>query len=404
MKVAEINMIPYGSTGKIMLQIADEARKSGIKVKTYSTVPFDKRKKNFEVDAEEHYSFGSFSENKRHYYLGSTFGKNGCYSRKGTKELINYLKKFDPDIVHLHNLHKFCVNLSMLFGYLKESKVKVIWTLHDCWAFTGQCPHFTMVKCDKWKTGCHHCPQLNSYPTSRIDNSKRMYEKKKEWFCGIEDMTIVTPSHWLAGLVEQSFLRDYETKVIHNGIDLSVFKPTESDFRKKYNCEGKFIVLGVSFGWGIKKGLDVFVELAKRLDERFQIVLVGTNESVDATLPKNIISIHRTNDQNELAQIYSAADVFVNPTREEVLGLVNVEALACGTPVITFNSGGAPECVDEKCGIVVPVENIDFMESEITRIYTQAPYSPDMCIKKAKEFEKGERFREYIDLYNREEK
>ena len=254
MKVAEINMIPYGSTGKIMLQIADEARKSGIEVRTYSTVPFDKKKKNFEVDAKDHYSFGSFSENKRHYYLGSTLGKNGCYSRKGTKELIGYLKEFQPDIVHLHNLHKFCINLPLLFDYLKESKVKVIWTLHDCWSFTGKCPHFVMEKCDKWKTGCHHCSELSSYPLSRVDNSKKMYLKKKEWFCGIENMTIVTPSNWLAGLVKQSFLGEYETKVIHNGIDLSVFKPTESDFRKKYNCEEKFIVLGVSFGWGVKKG------------------------------------------------------------------------------------------------------------------------------------------------------
>jgi len=398
-KVAEINMIPYGSTGKIMLQIADEARKSGIEVKTYSTVPFDKRKKNFEVDAEEHYCFGSFSENKRHYYLGSTFGKNGCYSRKGTKELINYLKGFGPDIVHLHNLHKFCVNLPMLFGYLKESKVKVIWTLHDCWAFTGQCPHFTMVKCDKWKTGCHHCPQLNSYPTSRIDNSKRMYEKKKEWFCSIEDMTIVTPSHWLEGLVKQSFLSEYETKVIHNGIDLSVFKPTESDFRKKYNCEDKFIVLGVSFGWGIKKGLDVFIELANRLDERFQTVLVGTNDVLDAQLPKNIISIHRTHNQNELAEIYSAADLFVNPTREEVLGLVNIESLACGTPVLTFRTGGSPECIDETCGSVVDVDDIDSMEREILRISEENPYSKEACVKRAEKFKMNERFSEYVALY-----
>ena len=399
MKVAEINMIPYGSTGKIMLQIADEARKSGIEVRTYSTVPFDKKKKNFEVDAKDHYSFGSFSENKRHYYLGSTFGKNGCYSRKGTKELIRYLKEFKPDIVHLHNLHKFCINLPLLFDYLKGSKVKVIWTLHDCWSFTGKCPHFVMAKCDKWKTGCHHCSELSSYPLSRIDNSKNMYLKKKEWFCGIENMTIVTPSNWLAGLVKQSFLSEYETKVIHNGIDLSVFKPTESDFRKKYNCEDKFIVLGVSFGWGVKKGLDVFVELSKRLDERFQIVLVGTNESVDAKLPDNIISIHRTNDQNELAQIYSAANVFVNPTREDTFPTVNIEALACGTPVITFNTGGAPEIIDATCGSVSEVDDTDFIENEIMRIFETNPYSETACLTRSLEFNKFDRYKEYIDIY-----
>jgi glycosyltransferase involved in cell wall biosynthesis len=226
-----------------------------------------------------------------------------------------------------------------------------------------------------------------------------MYRKKQEWFTGVQDLTIVTPSHWLAGLVGESFLKDYPVKVIHNGIDLPVFKPTESDFRKKHHCEDKFILLGVAFGWGARKGLDVFIDLASRLDDRFQIVLVGTDDNVDKNLPPNIISIHRTQNQTELAEIYTAADLFVNPTREEALGLVNIESLACGTPVVTFQTGGSPECVDPTCGSVVPCDDANALEQEILRIAETKPYSPDACLNKAKEFDMNERFEEYVRLY-----
>jgi glycosyltransferase involved in cell wall biosynthesis len=227
-----------------------------------------------------------------------------------------------------------------------------------------------------------------------------MHNRKKALFSGL-DMTIVTPSQWLADLVKQSFLKDYPVKVIHNGIDLNVFRPTDGDFRQRYGIpESKKILLGVAFGWGVRKGLDVFVELAKRLDpEQYRIVLVGTDDRTDAQLPKNIISIHRTNNQQELAQIYTAADLFVNPTREEVLGMVNLEAIACGTPVVTFRSGGSPECVDDTCGSVVDCDDFDGLEREIRRICAERPYSAENCLKRAVEFDANERFREYIRLY-----
>jgi len=212
-------------------------------------------------------------------------------------------------------------------------------------------------------------------------------------------MTLVTPSQWLADLVKESYLKDYPVKVINNGIDLSVFKPTEGDFRKKYNCEDKFIILGVSFIWGVKKGLDVFIELSKRLDEKYQIVLVGTNEEVDKQLPENIISIHQTANQKELAEIYTAADLFVNPTREEVLGLVNIEALACGTPVVTFNAGGSPECIDETCGFTVKTDDIDSLESLIYKAINEKLFDKDSCIARAKKFDQSSKFNDYIKLY-----
>ena len=214
-------------------------------------------------------------------------------------------------------------------------------------------------------------------------------------------MTIVTPSQWLAGLVKESYLKDYPVRVINNGIDVDVFKPSDSNFRVQHNIPtNKFILLGISFGWGKRKGLDVFVELANRLaSNKYQIVLVGTDEKVDKLLPPNIISIHTTQNQKELAEIYTAADLFVNPTREENYPTVNMEALACGTPVLTFKTGGSPEIIDETCGSVVPCDDIDALESEIRRICETNPYSTEDCLKRAESFDMNLRFKEYVKLY-----
>ena len=304
-------------------------------------------------------------------------------------------------MIHLHNLHGWYINFPLLFKYIKKNNIRVIWTLHDCWTFTGHCPHFDMIGCEKWKTGCYQCPQIGEYPASYADISKWMYKHKKQWFTGVEDMTLVTPSEWLANLTRQSFLKDYPVKVINNGIDLSIFKPTESDFRKKYDLEDKFILLGVAFGWGKRKGLDVFIELSKRLDERYQIVLVGTDENVDKQLPKNIISIYRTQNQTELAEIYTAADLFVNPTREENFPTVNIESLACGTPIVTFRTGGSPEIIDESCGVVVEKDDIDGMQKEIERIYEKRPFGQEDCVKRAQNFDMNDKFAEYVELYER---
>lgn len=405
MRIAQINMVPYGSTGKIMLQIAETARKHGHEVRTYSTVPYDRNERVATTPAENHFVWGSEKENRLHYFLGSTLGRNGCYSQQGTKALIADLKAFQPDIVHLHNLHKFCINLPILFQYLKESNVRTVWTLHDCWAMTGQCPYFTMVKCEKWKVGCEHCPQINVYPRSHIDNSKWMYAHKKKWFTGLHDMILVSPSEWLASLVRHSFLKDYPVQVINNGIDLSVFHPTQSDFRKRNKiADDKYLLLGVAFGWGERKGLDVFIELSKRLGEQYQIVLVGTDPNVDAQLPENIISIHKTQNQKELAEIYSTADLFVNPTREENYPTVNMESIACGTPVLTFRAGGSPEIVDDTCGCVVDCDDIDAMENEIRHITVNNPYTKEQCLAKAKSYYMNLKFEEYVKLYEQQKK
>jgi glycosyltransferase involved in cell wall biosynthesis len=257
-----------------------------------------------------------------------------------------------------------------------------------------------MAKCEKWKAGCYECSQYKEYPEAFVDRTKQMWKLKRKWFTGVHDMVIVTPSIWLANLVKESYLKEYPVKVINNGIDLSVFKPTKSDFRKNYQLPAdKYILLGVSFGWGKRKGLDVFVELASRLDNRFQIVLVGTDDVVDKQLPENIISIHRTQNQKELAEIYTAADLFVNPTREENYPTVNMEALACGTPVVTFNTGGSPEIITKDCGMVVNRNTVDELLDDIMYISQNHPITEESCLNRAKNFDMNERFRDYADLY-----
>ncbi len=353
---------------------------------------------NFKI---KHNKIGGPVDKAIHMWFSIATGYIGCYSRLVTKLFLKEIDKYHPDILHLHNLHGWYINLPMLFNYIKKNNIRVIWTLHDCWSFTGRCPHFQICKCDRWKIGCGYCPYpKHDYPASYVDRTKRMWTLKKKWFTGVQNMTIVTPSQWLADLVKESFLKEYPVKVINNGIDLTIFKPTESDFRDKHHIsQDKKVLLGVAFGWGVRKGLDVFIELSKRLPDNYQIVLVGTDDEVDKQMPDNIISIHRTQDQKELAEIYTAADLFVNPTREENYPTVNMESIACGTPVLTFRTGGSPEILDDTCGSVVDCDDVDAMEKEIIRICEQTPYSHGACLKKAKEFDMNDRFKEYIDLY-----
>lgn len=396
MKIVSINSVNFGSTGNIMLEIAKNARKRGHKC--YTCCP--KSRENGRKQAEDQIFIGNRVFRNIHIKIAKYTGLHGCFSIIDTLMFIKKIKKINPNLIHLHNLHSDYINIPILFNFLKKSKIKTVWTLHDCWAFTGHCPHFTLAKCEKWKTGCFNCPCYFDYPESKIDDTKFMWRLKRKWFTSLEDLTLVTPSKWLSDLVAQSFLKDFPVKVINNGIDLSIFKPTESDFRKKYNCEGKYILLGVAFDWGKRKGLDVFCELANRLDsEKYQIVLVGTNDYIDNLLPDNIVSIHRTQNQTELAEIYTAADLFVNPTREEVFGLVNVEALACGIPVITFKTGGSPECVDETCGSIIDYDDIECLVKEINIIKECRPYNSEECINRADLFKNSVVYQQYIDLY-----
>lgn len=392
MKVVQINSTcGIGSTGKICVGISQLLTADNIE----NYIIYSSRSDGYELGI----SCSNDIYIKTQALKSRIRGNYGFNSVRATRKIIGQLEKIRPDIVHLHNIHGHDCNLEILFTYFRENKTKLIWTFHDCWAFTGYCPYFTMKKCDKWKTQCAQCVQRREYSWF-FDKSRKLFEKKKRLLEGL-DLTIITPSQWLADLVRQSFLRGYPVKVINNGIDLGIFKPAASDFRRRYGLENKKVVLGVSFEWDARKGPDVFIALAKRLSGDYKIVLIGTDDTTDKLLPDSILSIHRTQNQQELAEIYSAADVFVNPTREENYPTVNMESLACGTPVLTFKTGGSPEMIDDTCSSVVECDDVDSLEKEILRICTDKPFSEEQCVKKAEEFDKNERFKEYLALYER---
>lgn len=399
MRVAEINMVSYGSTGRIMLQIADCVRAHGGEAHTYATYVASKHYIKPPQLPEGHRYYGSYLGNTTHSMLARASGKNCFYSRHSTKKLIDDLEAFQPDIVHLHNLHAGYLNFPLLFDWLRRSKCKVVWTFHDCWPFTAKCPHFDLCGCEKWRTGCHDCPQLSSYPAARKDVTAMLWEKKREWFTLLPNLHIVTPSAWLAGLVKQSFLKDCPVTVINNGIDLSVFRPTASGFRTEHGCEGKFVLLGVANPLSNRKGLDVFLKLADRLDDDYRIVLVGVDPCDKQFSDEKIIPIGATQNVSELAAIYSAADLFINPTREDNYPTVNMEAIACGTPVATFQTGGSPEMLSEKTGVSVPKDDIDALEQAIRKICADRPFSREDCVRHASSFDKGARFKQYYALF-----
>jgi glycosyltransferase involved in cell wall biosynthesis len=227
-----------------------------------------------------------------------------------------------------------------------------------------------------------------------------MWELKKYNFCNLKKLTIVTPSQWLADHVRNSYLREYPVCVINNGIDLDKFRPQSSQIKSMLGIINEcHIILGVALGWTERKGLDVFIDLDKMLPDNYKIILVGTDEQTDKQLPDTILYIHRTQKRYELAELYSMADVFVNPTREENYPTVNMEALACGTPVLTFRTGGSPEIIDDTCGSVVDCDNIESLKKEIIRICEDKPYSVEQCVKKSNEFDQNERFKDYLNLY-----
>ena len=401
MRIAQINMMHVGSTGKIMLGIAETAASLGDETYTFSPYYYMKGQKPETPEIRNHFYFGSPRETFIHHVFAETTGLHGFGSVFGTKQLIRKMKEIRPDILHLHNLHNFTVNIPALFSYIKKENVRTVWTLHDCWAMTGKCPYFDLAECEKWKTGCYSCPALRDYPKAYMDRTRMMWKLKKKWFTGVGDMTLITPSRWLAEIVKESYLSEYPVRVIHNGIDLDVFRPAaDSGTAEKYGIpEGKYIVLGVAFDWDKRKGLDVFRELAGQLPDSYRIVLVGTNDAIDRTLPDSVICIHRTQNQEELARLYSLADVLVNPTREDNFPTVNLEALACGTPVITFRTGGSPESIDETCGICVERGDTVATARSIASVCEGKPFTPEACRQRATQFEKHSCFMQYAELY-----
>ncbi len=381
MKVVQINTFPYKAAGSIMMNIHHYLLGHGI-------------------DSYVVWGRGRESKTDHEYYMNDKPGvylhaletrltdKSGFYSTSATKALIKWLETIKPNIIHLHCIHGYYLNIELLFDYFARSDAKVIWTQHDCWAFTGHCAYFDMIGCQKWKTGCHDCKQLNTYPASLHDGSKWNWNKKRELFTSVP-VHIVTPCNWLKDIVQNSFLRKNEVSVIYNGIDTNIFREIKT---KKSN---KRIILGVASEWTKRKGLDDFIHLNNMLDKSaYEIILAGLTKKQIATLPEGIKGLERTSNVEELVRLYNAASVFFNPTYEDNFPTTNLEALACGTPVITYRTGGSPESVIEgKNGYVV--DKGDYQKAyDLMGKMNKNIISFDKNL-----FSKEAMIRKYIDIY-----
>lgn len=360
-KLVQINTVCNGSTGNIMGAIQKEAIAQG-----FETVSLYGRRKGYEDMPCE--KFGNGISFWIHVIVNTLFDMQGWASAYHTKKMVRRLREKNPDVIHLHNLHGYYLNLPVLFRYLNEEySGKIFWTFHDCWPITGHCPHFIVANCEKWKTGCYRCVNKKQYPISYgIDHSKENYRWKKEAFTSLKDLTIICPSNWVKQTVNQSFLKDKSTVVISNGIDRNIFYPRiETTALEKYGIPNdKKIILGVASIWDPRKGLKDFLNLAKVLKEDYRIVLVGLSKNQKKMLPANIIGILRTENREELAQIYTRADIFINPSWEETFSLVTVEAMACGTPVIAMRSSAVQELVNEENGVLLDKNSVeDYMRA-----------------------------------------
>ncbi|MCI9337785.1 MAG: glycosyltransferase [Lachnospiraceae bacterium] len=394
MRILHINSVcGVTGTGRIVTDLYREAAERGYECR----VAYGEHKYKNVSDHMETMKIGSLRGNQLHALYTRLFDMQGFGSRRATEKFLKEVTRYEPDVVHLHNLHGYYIHIGLLFRYLKERNIKVVWTLHDCWPFTGHCVHFQNAGCEKWKEGCYHCPLKRQYPASMwADCSQKNYLRKRELFTGLQDMTILVPSAWMKERVRQSFLKDYETKIVYNGIDLNTYHPTPGSFRQKHGLERKFIVLGVANVWVERKGLDIFLELAKRLGGEYQIVLVGLTEEQIAGLPKGVLGLPRTDTAAKLAEIYTAADVFVNPGREETFGLTVAEAMACGTWPVVYEGTACAEVVERGTGQIVTggLEEL----AEAVRVYRER--GPMENIEKFAAFFSIERFgREVLAAY-----
>ena len=391
----------YGSTGKIAEQIGLLALENGWN----SFIAHGARYMNPSALQTIQIS-NKIGEFMHGFVYSLLFDKHGLGSANDTKKFINLISnQIKPDIIHLHNIHGYYLNYKLLFEFLSTINVPVVWTLHDCWPFTGHCCYFDFEGCTRWKTGCFSCPLIRTYPKSLFaDNSTFNYLLKKECFTSLKDkLTLVPVSFWLENLLKQSFLRNISTHTIHNGIDTKIFRPTlTNNVVCKYNLHNKTVLLGVASPWTFRKGFLDFLKIRLLLPENYIILMVGLSDKQISQLPSGIIGIKRTQNVHELAELYTVANFFINPTYEDNYPTVNLEAISCGTPVITYNTGGSPEAVGNQTGTIVEkgdvqaiVNAIHFLEQK-----NQEELRQDCLEYSKKYFDRITCFQKYIDLYN----
>lgn len=384
-----------GSTGRIAEEIGQTAISNGYDTYfAYGRLARESKCKLIKI--------GKKLNVKLHGIESRLFDNHGFSSRIATKRFIKEIEKIKPDIINIHNLHGYYINVKILFEYLNKTNIPIVWTFHDCWPFTGHCSYFDRYNCTKWKTECHSCPNKHGYPSSLLlSRARRNFNKKRKLFSNYKKTTIVTPSNWLSDITKQSFFKGKNIVTINNGTDLTTFKIVNGNKRHSLNLQNKKIVLGVASIWDKRKGFDDFVKLNDLLSDEYKIILVGLNKKQIESLPENIIGIERTESVHELAELYSMADVFVNPTYSDNFPTTNIEALACGTPVITYKTGGSPEAIDEMTGVVVEQGNINKLKEAIESVAKDKAMYTERCRERAVNlYNKQDRFNDYINLFN----
>ena len=401
--------VNFGAPGRIVEQLGLLAQKHGYEV----LVAHSTRNEN--PTQLPHFAMTTKCDEVMHAAGAKFMDLHGLLSSRKTQQMVERIKDYQPDIIHLHNIHGYFCNFKVLFEYLDSVDTPVVWTMHDCWPFTGRCFHFVGVDCYKWKTGCYDCKAEPGYTVSKYyDRSKELYALKKRLFSSVKRLTLVPVSDWQAAFLKDSFLKDCNVHTIHNGVDIEKFRPMNGNrLRDKHKLDGKFVILGVASPWNTRKGLDDFYRLRTMLSDEFAIVMVGLTSKQIEKLPNGIIGIARTESQQELAEYYSMADVFVNLTYLDTFPTVNLEALACGTPVVTYRTGGSPEAIaDAACekedkagalryptGMVVEQGDVEGIIRSIREL-RQRPISANVCRQRAVEhFDKDKCFEEYIRLY-----
>ena len=402
MRVLQINTRYYngGSTGRITFDLKKVMEANGIE--SYVAFGFGYNPKDDEKDTVYRI------ESDRELFISKLWtkatGHHGFNNKRETKRLLAWIDEIKPDIIHMHNIHNHYVNIRMLLRYIADKNIPCVLTMHNSRTFTGHCAYFDFSGCEKWKTGCNHCPSLKDYPKTfaPIDPSSWNYKMKKKLFAPL-NITFVSPSQWLCDLQQQSFLKDKPCVVINNGVDMSVFHPLKSHVREKYGIGNRKMILAVAGGLAVRKGKDYLLKLPLLLNDDEALVLVGLKKGQEKLLPNTskIIGIHRTKTADELVGLYSEADVFINPTLEDNFPTTNIEALACGTPVVTFKTGGSWECVDETTGRIAKKGDIVDLLNKIRDVLSKGKmHFKEACVRKAQNmYNKDIQYRKYIELY-----
>lgn len=359
MKVLFVNSVcDYGSTGKIVRDLANGLKKEGHEV----LICYGRHQAKEDTDT---FYIGDKLTTYSHVFMTRVFNRHGLHSNRATQKLIEKIETFNPDVIHLHNLHGYYLNVEMLFEALKTFKGKIYWTFHDCWPISGSSAYFDYHGCKTWDEGCVECNSTRDYPEALVfKRQKKNFLWKKKAFSGLDNLTLVTPSYWLKELLAKSFLAQYPCEVIHNGINTNLFKPTyDAELTKKY--DNKLVLLGVASIWEQRKGLNDFIKLSTMISDNYKIVLIGLTEEQKKSLPTAIDGVLRTDSAEQLAAYYTLSHRFINPTYEDNYPTTNIEALCCHTPVIAYDTGGNKEVSIKPFMTIVPQGDLEAIVHEL---------------------------------------